>query len=284
MKHSNEFPVRMLCRVVEVSRTGYYAWRHRPESDRKRESTGLVARIRAVHTKSRETYGSPRIHDALRKDGVRCGKNRVARLMRDERIISVHRKRFKPQGTDSNHGLPVADNVLRQQFTASAPNQKWVGDITYIPTSEGWLYLAVIVDLFSRRVVGWATGKSPNAELAIRAFDMAVFRRGRPRDLVYHSDRGSQYASFQFRRRLQACGITPSMSRLGNCYDNAVAESFFHTLKVELIHRYRFINRESARVNVVGYIEDFYNCNRAHSTIGLNSPADFELNFRANLR
>ena len=278
--HENEFQVRAMCKVLLVSRSGFYAWCRRPESARSCQDRGLVAHIRARHVKSRETYGSPRIYKALREAGIQCSEKRVARLMRREDIKSVHRRRFKPQCTDSNHEFPVAENLLGQDFTASAPNQKWVGDITYIWTKEGWLYLAVILDLFSRKVVGWATSISPSAELACRALEMAVARRGRPLNLVYHSDRGSQYASFEFRRRLKALGIVPSMSRKGNCYDNAVAESFFHTFKVEFVNRYGFSSRWAVRTLVADYIEEFYNTNRAHSTLGYCSPVDFELKFR----
>lgn len=271
-----EFPVKQLCKTLGVSRAGYYAWCRRPESERSRANQALVSRIRVIHGKSRQTYGSPRVHDALKKDGVSCGRHRVARLMRSASIVSVHRRRFKPQCTNSSHDYPVAENVLGQEFSASRPNQKWVGDITYIWTAEGWLYLAIILDLFSRKAVGWAASSRPDAELACRALDMAVFRRGRPSDLVYHSDRGVQYASFAFRRRLQSLGMTPSMSRRGNCYDNAVAESFFHTLKVEWIHRYRYATRSAARVMVADYIEEFYNTNRGHSSIGNFSPVEYE--------
>lgn len=266
-----------MCKILKISRPGYYAWLKRPESTRHKENRALVVHIKAKHAKSRETYGSPRIYDALTKEGIKCSENRVARLMRKERVKSVHSKRFKPQGTDSNHEFPVADNLLEQNFKASQPNEKWVGDITYIWTSEGWLYLAVIIDLFSRKVIGWATSRHPDAGLACKALEMAVFRRGRPRNLVYHSDRGSQYASFEFRRRLKALGIVLSMSRKGNCYDNAVAESFFHTLKVELVNRQPFTTRWAARTLLADYIEEFYNTNRAHSTLGYCSPVDFEL-------
>ena len=269
-------PVKQLCKTLGVSRAGFYAWCQRPESERSWANQALVSRIRVIHAKSRQTYGSPRVHDALKKDGIACGKNRVARLMQGDKIVSVHRRRFKPQCTDSNHEHPVAENVLGQEFSATRPNQKWVGDITYIWTAEVWLYLAVILDLFSRKVVGWATSSRPTAELACRAFEMAVFRRGRPSDLVYHSDRGVQYASFEFRRRLQSLGVTPSMSRRGNCYDNAVAESFFHTLKVEWIRRHRYASRWAAKCMIADYIEEFYNTNRSHSSLGNFSPVEYE--------
>ena len=279
--HTKEFSVKIMCKVLKVSRAGYYAWCKRPESRRRKENRSLVVRIKAAHAKSRQTYGSPRIHDALKKSGIECSKKRVARLMHEEGVISVHHKRFKPQTTNSKHEFPVSANVLDRQFSSTRPNEKWVGDITYIWTDEGWLYLATIIDLFSRRVIGWATSSSPSAELACRALEMAVFRRGKPSDLVYHSDRGVQYASLEFRRRLKALSITSSMSRKGNCYDNAVAESFFHTLKVELIHRHKFSTKWSVRTLLADYIEEFYNTNRAHSTIGYCSPVDFEKAFRS---
>jgi transposase InsO family protein len=275
-QHVNEFEVQAMCRVLGVSRAGYYAWLKRPVSERARANTALDKRITKIFAKSRETYGSPRVFNALRKQSVPCGENRVARRMRKNALISVRRRKFKPQGTDSNHDLPIAKNLLEQRFEATQPNQRWVGDITYIWTAQGWLYLAAIIDLFSRRVVGWATSAYPDAELVCRALEMAVVRRGRPQDLVYHSDRGVQYASSKFRQTLALFHITPSMSRRGNCYDNAVAESFFDTLKVELVHRYKFANRAIARMLLIDYIEEFYNNNRIHSTLGFFSPAEYE--------
>ena len=265
-----------MCEVLDVSRAGYYAWLKRPASARERSNAVLDEQIAKVFADSRETYGSPRVHGALRKQGVKCGENRVAGRMRKNALISVRRRKYRPQVTDSNHNLPVAENLLEQEFTATEPNQRWVGDITYIWTAQGWLYLAVILDLFARRVVGWATSSAPTADLVCRAMEMAVVRRGKPQDLVYHSDRGVQYASAKFRETLSRFGITPSMSRKGNCYDNAVAESFFDTLKVELVHRYKFQNRTIARMLLIDYIEEFYNVNRIHSTLGCFSPAEYE--------
>ena len=265
-----------MCEALGVSRAGYYASLRRPASAREEANAALDKQIARVFNESRETYGSPRIFGALKKEGVTCGENRVARRMRTNALISVRRRKFRPQTTDSNHELPIAENLLEQEFTATAPNQRWVGDFTYIWTAQGWLYLAVILDLFSRKVVGWATSSSPNAELACRALEMAVVRRGKPKDLVCHSDRGIQYASSKFREMLASFRITPSMSRKGNCYDNAVAESFFDTLKVELVHRYKFANRSVARMLLIDYIEEFYNNNRIHSTLGVFSPAEYE--------
>ena len=280
-QHVCEFEVQAMCEVLAVSRAGYYAWLKRPVSNRKQANLVLDSRIEDVFAKSRETYGSPRVYKALKKQGISCGKHRIARRMQLKGLISVRRSKFKPQTTDSNHDLPIAENLLNQDFTATAPNQRWVGDITYISTAEGWLYLAVIIDLFSRRVVGWSTSSSIKAELVYRAMEMAVIRRGKPQDLVYHSDRGSQYASSEFRSALARFGITPSMSRKGNCYDNAVAESFFDTLKVELVHRYKFTSRKAAKIILIDYIEEFYNVNRLHSTLAFFSPAEYE-NLMAN--
>ena len=274
--HVGEFEVQVMCEVLNVSRAGYYAWLRRPVSACDKANAALDMRIAKVFTGSRETYGSPRVFNALKRQGVVCGENRVARRMRKNALISVRRRKYRPQSTDSNHALPIAENLLQQEFTATQPNQRWVGDITYIWTAQGWLYLATILDLFSRKVVGWATSFSPSAELACRALEMAVVRRGKPQDLVYHSDRGVQYASSKFRETLALFHITPSMSRRGNCYDNAVAESFFDTLKVELAHRYKFANQSIARMLLIDYIEEFYNNNRIHSTLGFFSPAEYE--------
>lgn len=269
-----------MCELMKLSTSGYYSWIKRPESVRAQENRTLIVEIKAVHKKSRETYGSPRVHDALIKKNISCSKNRVARLMNKNNIKSVHSKRFKAQTTDSRHEYAVAENILNRDFTATAPNQKWVGDITYVWTSEGWVYLATVMDLFSRKVIGWSVSRSPDAELVCRAFKQAAFRRGKPRDFIYHSDRGSQYAGLDFRRLLKSFNVTLSMSRKGNCYDNGVIESFFHTLKVELIHRYKFESRTDARSAIADYIENFYNSFRTHSSIGYCSPCDFEDNFR----
>ena len=275
-KYAVEFDVKAMCTVLGVSRAGYYAWQKRPISNRAQANIVLDYSIEKIFTKSRETYGSPRVFQALKKQGISCGENRVARRMQQKALVSVRRRKFRPQTTDSKHDLPIADNLLEQDFTATEPNQRWVGDITYIQTAEGWLYLAVIIDLFARRVVGWATSASPKADLACRALEMAVLRRGKPLELVYHSDRGIQYASSDFRRTLARFDILPSMSRKGNCYDNAVAESFFDTLKVELVHRYKFANRCVARLLLVDFMEEFLNEHRIHSTLGFLSPAEYE--------
>lgn len=276
-EHESEFPVQIACQVLGVSRSGYYAWSGRKPSPRETANVTLLTAIEETFRESRETYGSPRIFEALKAKGVACSENRVARLMRRKGLVSVRRRKFRPCTTDADHAHPIAENLLEQDFTASAPNQRWVGDITYIETGQGWLYMAVIIDLFSRRVVGWATSSTLSAELACRAFDMAIFRRGKPKDLVYHSDRGVQYASDAFRSRLNCYGVTPSMSRRGNCYDNAVAESFFDTLKVEFVYRYKFASRQGARMLLADFVEEFYNVNRIHSSLGYFSPAEFEI-------
>lgn len=275
-KHAFEFRVDAMCAALNVSRAGYYAWRKRPQSRRGQANAALDRSIQDVFEASRETYGSPRVFETLKRQGVSCSENRVARRMQQNALISVRRKKYRPQTTDSNHAHAIAANLLEQEFTATKPNERWVGDITYIATAEGWLYLAVIIDLFSRRVIGWATSSSLKTDLACRALEMAVFRRGKPDDLVYHSDRGVQYASAEFRTALKQSGITPSMSRKGNCYDNAVAESFFDTLKVELVYRYKFANRSVARMLLADFLEEFYNCNWIHSTLGFFSPAEYE--------
>ena len=275
--NKSEFPVTLMCNILEICRSGYYAWLKHLESPRSQSNRALVVDIRAAFDRSQQTYGSPRIHRELKKRGVACNRKRVERLMRRERLVSVHRKKFCPQTTNSAHELPIAKNLLQRDFSASKPNEKWVGDLTYIPTDEGWLYLAVVIDLFSRRVVGWATGNSLHAELACNALRMAAFRRGNPTNMVYHSDRGIQYASSEFRAALSALQATPSMSRKGNAYDNAVAESFYHSLKVERVHRLRYQTRNEARQSVADYIERFYNSDRLHSSIGYCSPVEFEL-------
>lgn len=274
--HAGSFRVGRMCQVLEVSRSGYDAWRRRPESRRARENRRLLVEIRAVHKAHREVYGSPRIHAELQAQKIRCGKNRVARLMRGDGLQAKQHRRFRPMTTDSHHGLPVAENVLDRQFCASGPDQAWAADITYIPTRQGWLYLAAIVDLFSRRVVGWAMGEDLSRHVAIRALIMALGRR-RPRPgLIHHSDRGSQYASGDYQALLAQHGLVCSMSRKGDCYDNAAIESFFHTLKTEQVHHQDYETRAAARAELFDYIEVFYNRQRRHSYLGYRSPAEFE--------
>jgi transposase InsO family protein len=264
-----------MCRMLGVSKAGYFAWRDRREPVRTAGNQAMGARIRAIHAGSRTTYGSPRIHRELRKQNVRVSRKRVERLMRVEGIRARPRRRFVAT-TDSHHDLPVAENLLAQNFTATAPNQRWVTDITYVPTGEGWLFLAAILDLFSRRVVGWSMQDRQDTSLVLNALELALRQRRIRPGLIHHSDRGCQYASAAYRQTLDHHGITASMSRRGNCYDNAVAESFWKTLKVELIHRRTFQTRNEARRAIFEYIEAFYNRVRAHSAIGYVSPEAFE--------
>lgn len=275
-EHRQEFPVAVMCRVLGVSRSGYYAWQKRPTSQRDRSNSHLVEEIRAVHAKSRQTYGSPRIFADLQAHGVACGRHRVARLMRRHGICSQRKCRFKTT-TNSQHAQPVAPNLLHQQFVADHSNQTWLADITYIPTDEGWLYLAAVVDLYSRRVVGWAMKTRLTSELAIDALRMALLQRQRPKNLIHHSDRGSQYASMDYQTLIKDHAISPSMSGTGNCFDNAPMESFFATLKLELVHRRHYQTRAEAQLDIFEYIEVFYNRIRRHSSLRYLSPVDFEM-------
>ncbi len=274
-EHHGEFPVRMMCRLLEVTASGFYAWLCRPESSRERQNRILGVEIRAIHRTSKRAYGSPRIHRDLRDNGRKCSRKRVAAIMRREGIVAKHARKFK-HTTDSGHELPVAENLLNQKFSVEAPNTVWVSDITCIWTREGWLYLAMVLDLFSRRVVGWATSSRINQDLVIAAARAAIENRHPAPGLIFHSDRGSQYASKRFQALLKAHGIVSSMSGVGNCYDNAVAESFFHSLKVEWIYGEEFRTREEARRSLFEYIEVFYNGWRRHSTLGMVSPVRFE--------
>lgn len=271
------FPVTVLCDVLGVSTAGYYAWRERPMSKRQQGDAALSEVITSIHANSRRTYGSPRVHAELKALDVSISQKRVARLMRQNGLAARKRRRFLPKTTDSNHPHPIADNVLARDFTRSAPNQAWVGDITYVATGEGWLYLAVLLDLYSRRVVGWAMSDRIDRQLVLDALSMAVTHRGAPSGgVLHHSDRGSQYASTDYRKALAEFGFESSMSRKGNCWDNAVSESFFATLKVELVHRHRYVTRTAARRSIFEYIEVFYNRQRRHSTLGYVSPSQFE--------
>ena len=265
----------MMCRVLEVSRAGYYAWKHRPESQRSRTDRVLTASIREVHERNRRTYGSPRVYQELKATGHRVGRHRVARLMRQERLVGCKRRGFVAT-TDSKHDHPVAENLLARRFEASAPNQVWVGDITYLPTAEGWLYLAILLDLWSRKIVGWAMSASLDASVALAALRMALEARNPAAGLMHHSDRGVQYACETYQATLHSNDLVPSMSRKGNCWDNAPAESFFGTLKTELLAGRIFPSRAIARTEVFEYIEAFYNRRRRHSTLGYLSPGDFE--------
>jgi transposase InsO family protein len=270
------FPIVVLCRVLEVTRAGYYAFVSRGPSKRDREDAHLVVAVRAVHTKSKNRYGSPRVHRALRAKGVTVGRNRVARLMRAEGLVARRPRRFC-RTTDSAHNLPIAENVLDRSFRADAPNRTWVTDITYVATGEGWLYVAPVIDLFSRRVVGLAMSESIDRQLVLDALGEALRSRRPESGLLHHSDRGSQYASHDYRKALLDAGIVMSMSRRGNCWDNAVAESFFATLKMELVYEMEFATREEAQQAIREYIEVFYNVERLHSSLDYQSPVMFEL-------
>lgn len=274
-EHCHEFEIELMCSVLSVSRSGYYSWRQRKPSRRSTEDQRLGARIIKSHAESGETYGSPRVLRDLKDEGERISRKRVARLMRQNKLFSKHRRKYRLT-TNSDHKFPVARNLLERNFDAEYPDQKWVTDITYIPTAEGWLYLAVVIDLFSRRVVGWSMSSRLERELAIEALKMALGGRKPESGLVHHSDRGSQYASNEYRELLQAEQILVSMSRSGNCWDNAVAESFFKTLKVERTNDRRYQTRQEATVDVFQYIEVFYNRKRRHSAIEYFSPVDFE--------
>jgi transposase InsO family protein len=266
-----------MCRALEVSPAGLYAWRRRPRpSPREERETELRGQIHEIHAASRGTYGSPRVHAQLEQQGVRAGKARVERLMREEGLRGKVRRRFRTT-TDSEHGLPVAPNVLDRKFEVDGPDQVWAGDITFIPmASGGFLYLAVILDLFSRRVVGWALADHMRSELVESALDMALGTRVPARNMLHHTDQGSQYASASYRGKLAALGIQVSMSRRGNCYDNAVVESFNGTLKQELVHDARWRSYAEARAALHDYLEVFYNRQRLHSSLGYLSPAAFE--------
>lgn len=267
----------VLCQILQVSRSGYYAWRDRPDSSRRQAARQLSERIRQAHQQSRRIYGSPRVCQELRQRGVSCCPNTVAKYMRQLGLRSKTRRRFVVQTTDSRHEHPVAPNRLNQCFAAERPNTVWCGDITYIATDEGWLYLAAVMDLCSRQIVGWATGDHLRAELCVEALDMALTQRGPAPGLVHHSDRGVQYACDDYQAKLRERQITVSMSRRGNCYDNAVMESFFGTLKRELVHHEHYATREQARQSIFEYIEVFYNRKRRHSALGYVSPVEFEV-------
>lgn len=269
------YQIDSLCHALRVSRGGYYAWLRGRSHKRELADGLLLADIRRIYGDSNRNYGSPRVYRGLRTAGVKCGKRRVERLMQVNGLRAKQKRKFKVT-TDSKHNLPVAPNVLAGRFTWEGPNQAWVGDITYIPTDEGWLYLAVLLDLCSRRVVGWSMGKTMTRHLTLRALHMAVQKRHPPQGLLHHTDRGSQYASKDYRDALKAYGMTSSMSAKGRCYDNAVAESFFHSLKVELVHGQRFASREQAQSAIFKYMEVFYNTKRLHSTLDYMTPAAYE--------
>ena len=268
--------MRLLCETLAVSTAGYYAWRDRPASVQQQRRDGIVAAIRAIHAEVKARYGSPRVHAELAARGQDCCVNTVAKLMRNHDIRAKTARKFRCTTTDSNHDLPVAENLLDRQFDPSEANEVWVADITYIPTRAGWLYLAAVEDLYSRRVVGWSLSDRAESRLVVDALELAVQRRLPGEGLLTHSDRGSQYASDHYQRLLAKHGIACSMSRRGDCWDNAPMESFFASLKKELVHDADFVTRAQARAALVEYIEVFYNSKRRHSSLGYVSPAEYE--------
>jgi putative transposase len=274
-RHKGAWPVAVMCDTLGVSPAGFYAWLRRPRSEQRQRRDALVVEIRAAHAEAKARYGNPRIHAELRANGVPCCANTVARLMRDNGVRAKTARKFR-NTTDSNHKLPVADNLLDRQFEAQGPNERWLADITYIPTREGWLYLAAVEDLYSRMVVGWSMADTMTSRLVVDALQMAVARRLPGEGLLAHSDRGSQYASDHYQRLLGRHGIECSMSGVGQCWDNAPMESFFASLKKELVHDEDYQSRAEARVSIFEYIEAFYNPKRLHSSLGYLSPAQYE--------
>lgn len=274
-EHKREFPTTLLCNVLKVSSSGFYAWLKRPESKRARENEDLVKKVRQIYEAGRKHYGSPRIHDRLRAEGISVGRNRVARLMRQNGISARPKRRFR-RTTDSNHDYPIADNILERNFDVDRPDQVWVSDITYLWTLQGWLYLAVVIDLFSRRVVGWSLANHMKTQLVLSALRMALGHRVPESGMVHHSDRGVQYASKEYRKVLKEHGIRCSMSRKGNCWDNAVSESFFATIEKELIDDEVWTSHKQARPAIAEYIEVFYNRQRIHSYLDYQSPVEYE--------
>lgn len=276
-EHCEQFEVTVMCRVLEVSRSGYYAWRKRPTSEREMADQALTEQIKVVHRNSQGTYGSPRIQAELAAEGVKVSRKRVARLMRQADLRGDDQgQAFKVVTTDANHDYPIAPNLLAQAFEAEHPDQVWLADITYIPTDEGWLYLAALLDMYSRRIVGWALSDSLHRQLVIDALQMALVTRQPSPGLTHHSDRGSQYASDDYQALLTKHQIVASMSRAGNCYDNAPMESFFASLKTERVHHRHYPTRAAARTDVFDYIEAFYNRFRRHSALDYLNPVAFE--------
>jgi len=273
--HKSDFPIFLMCRVLEVSRSGYYAWLKHPESKRDQDDKALSQEILEIHQESFCTYGSPRVYRELKRRGKHIGEKRIVRLMRKDGLKAKTKRKFKVT-TDSKHHFPVAPNLLNREFTPEEPNQKWASDITYIWTAEGWLYLAVVMDLFSRAIVGWSMSERMTRELVIDAFVMATKRRNPPSGLLHHSDRGSQYASDDYQDILAKHGAICSMSRKGNCWDNAPVESFFGTIKREHVFHNRYLYRSQARQSIFVYIEQFYNRKRIHSALGYRTPSEME--------
>jgi transposase InsO family protein len=271
------YSVALLCRVMQVSRSGYYAWILRPPSQHELNDGALLERIRRVFETSRKTYGSPRVQRQLRQDGIIVGHNRVARLMRENGLVVKPRKGYR-NTTQRNEEHPVAPNVLKRDFTATRPGQKWVSDVTAVSTGEGWLYVAPMIDLFNREVIGLALGANNDQQLTLKALEAAIATHGAPEGLIHHSDRGSTYTATDYRDSLKKHGIICSMSRKGDCWDNGVAENFFATLKKELVHRRQFRTRKEAALAIFEYVEVFYNRIRLHSSNGYCSPVDYRTN------
>ena len=269
------FPISLLCRVLKVSRSGYYDWKDRSPSKRARENAALTHQITQIHERSRGTYGYPRVHAELRALGVRCSRKRVARLMRKGGLSGCRRGR-KKRTTHRDPSATPAPDLVKRNFVSAAPNKIWTADITYVHTQEGFLYLAFILDVYSRKVVGWSMANHLRTELVVDALEMALWRRKPNAGLIHHTDRGSQYTALSFGKRLEEAGIVPSMGRAGSALDNAISESFVASLKCELLHRQRFLSREAARMAVFDYIEGFYNRVRRHSSLGYLSPSDYE--------
>jgi putative transposase len=272
-----DYPVTVLCDVLGVSPAGYYAWRSRPESERSAANRDLVEDIRRVHRDTRGRYGSPRIHAELKAQGRGASRGSIERLMHRHGIRAIMARPRWVRTTDSRHDLPIAPNLLDRNFTAVAPNRIWLADITYIETDQGWLYLAAVMDLYSRRIVGWAMADHLRTDLPLAALKMAISAQRPGAGLIHHSDRGVQYASAGYRKMMQSAGFRASMSRKADCYDNAPMESFFHTLKTELVHHRQYATRQEATCDIFAYIEGFYNRTRRHSAIGYISPIEMEL-------
>jgi len=267
--------VATLGRVLGVSPSGYYAWCDRSPSARARADQVLLAQIRVSHEQSRGTYGAPRIHAELQAQSIRCGRKRIARLMREADLVGAQRRRYCGT-TRQDREAAAAPDLVKRDFTASAPDQLWVADVTYVPTGEGWLYLATVLDAWSRRIVGWAMGDTLRTDLVVDALTMAVWNRRPAARVIHHSDRGAQYTSLAFGRRCREAGVAPSMGSIGDAYDNALAEAFFASLETELLMRHTFATRKAARLALFDYIEAFYNSHRRHSALGYLSPAEFE--------
>jgi putative transposase len=275
-ENKNKFPIEKMAGVLDIKKSGYYKWLKNPVSKREIENDKLLIEIKTIHKESNGNYGSPMIYQALKAKGIKCSKNRVARIMKENNIRSKVKKRFRIT-TNSKHNFPVAANILDRKFKVSEADKAWVSDITYIWTMEGWLYLCVVIDLYSRKVIGWSMSERIDKSLVIMAFLMAWNNRNPKEGLLFHSDRGVQYASKDFQKLLKKKKVLCSMSRKGNCWDNACSESFFHTLKVEEVYQTTYANRKVARLKIFEYIECYYNNFRMHSYLGYLNPTEFEL-------